>query len=35
MIYQSLADAIGRTPILMLNNYAEAVQAEARIAAKL
>ena len=35
MLYQSLTDIIGRTPLLMLNNYAEAVQAEARIVAKL
>ena len=35
MIYQSLTDIIGRTPLLMLNNYAEAVEAQARIVAKL
>ena len=35
MLYQSLTDIIGRTPLLMLNNYAESVQAEARIVAKL
>ena len=35
MFYQSLTDLIGRTPLLMLNNYAEAVQAEAKLVAKL
>jgi len=35
MFYQSLTDLIGRTPLLMLNNYAEAVNAQARIVAKL
>ena len=35
MIYTSLSDLIGRTPMLMLNRFAEAVEAHAKLAAKL
>ena len=35
MFYQSLTDIIGRTPMLMLNNFAEATEAEAKLVAKL